>query len=143
MPNRCVAAGCSNTVKQKGISVFSFPKDKMLKRKWSNQVKRTRVAWRGPTANSVVCSEHFTEDCFDESYKLHQSFGLKKRRRLKDGAVPTIFKKRDGKSCSDDPPSKQIRTAYAKRERHRVCSNANIAHIMSLVFATDRSYKRL
>ena len=65
MPKRCVAAGCNNTV-DNGVSVYTFPKDEVLK--WTDQVKRTRDCWAGPTVNSVLCSEHFTEDSFEESY---------------------------------------------------------------------------
>ena len=91
MPKRCVAAGCNNSVEKEGISVYTFPKDEALKKKWTNQVQRTRT---GPTINSVLCSEHFTEECFEESNIIHQSFGLKKNRRLKKGAVSSIFKRK-------------------------------------------------
>ena len=93
MPKGCVAAGCNNTV-ENGVSVYTFPKDEALKKKWIDQVKRTRDCWRGATVNSVLCSEHFTEDSFEESYNLHKSFGLKKYKRLKKGAVPTICKRK-------------------------------------------------
>ena len=66
MPNYCVAFGCSNTSSKPGISCFRFPKDSVLKKKWTEQVRRTSNKLpEGPSKNSVVCSEHFTQDCFD------------------------------------------------------------------------------
>ena len=37
----CVAAGCSNTHKD-GVHLFLFPKEARLKKKWTDQVRRTR-----------------------------------------------------------------------------------------------------
>jgi len=34
---------------------------------------------------------HFTEDCFEADSVLASQLGIKKRKRLKPGAVPTIF----------------------------------------------------
>ena len=69
-------AGCTNSVTI-GISVFKFPKNEDLRKKWIAQVRRTRDKWNGPTSNSaVVCSDHFTADCFEDS-TLRQSFGIK------------------------------------------------------------------
>ena len=120
MPKRCVAAGCNNTV-DNGVSVYTFPKDEALKKKWTDQVKRTRDYWAGATVNSVLCSDHFTEDSFEESYNLHKSFGLKKYRRLKKGAVPTIFKRKATDEIDESVPVfKRPRSAYMKREQKRV-----------------------
>ena len=66
MPNRCVAYGCNNTCLEEGISVFHFPKNVDIRKKWIQQVKRTRDGWKGPTGSSVVCSKHFSKDCFAE-----------------------------------------------------------------------------
>ena len=89
MVNRCVAAGCSNTPSDR-VSLFRFPKDKVLRNKWEKQVQRTRAKWK-VTEHSYLCSEHFTEDSFEVDSEIASKFGLKKRRRLKSGAVPTIF----------------------------------------------------
>ena len=43
-------------------------------------------------SSSVICSCHFTEDSFEDSLKHYQSFSIKKKRKLKPNAVPTIFK---------------------------------------------------
>ena len=62
---RCVAAGCNNTQKD-GFSLFLFPKDARLRKKWADQVRRTREKWM-PTDHSVICNKHFDNNCFEES----------------------------------------------------------------------------
>ena len=91
MPNRCVAAGCSNTARP-GITLYKFPKDPVLRKQWERQVQRTRVKWTA-TESSVLCSKHFSVECFEESTALASQFGIsyKRSRRLVRGAVPTIF----------------------------------------------------
>ena len=88
MVNRCVAAGCSNTPSDR-VSLFKFPNDGVLRHKWEKQVQRTRAQWKA-TEHSYLCSYHFTEDCFEVNLAFASQFGIKKR-RLKPGAVPTVF----------------------------------------------------
>ena len=123
MVNRCVAAGCSNTHKD-GISLFKFPKNPHLLKKWVEQVRRTRDKWE-PTKHSVLCSMHFEADCFEPYSVLSQSMGLsKKTPKLKPDAVPTIFRRPKRPATGDpegvDPVPKKARSAYEKRERARV-----------------------
>ena len=127
MVNQCVAAGCTNKHRD-GVSLFKFPQDPDLRKQWIAQVKRTRDKWTGPTKHSVLCSIHFTDDCFDKSM---ERYGLKQKPLLKRNAVPTIFKRpRDvpcssGVSCSENvmrkdecgPQEKKRRTAIEKRNR--------------------------
>ena len=140
MVKRCVAAGCSNTYSD-GVSLFHFPKDHARRQQWIKQVQWTRSQWKGPSEHSVLCSDHFNEDCFEPDTAIASSLGLDKpRRRLKADAVPTVFKRvaapvlaATGKrlacegpgSSSTDPEgsqSKKVRRgAYEKRERARVC----------------------
>ena len=67
---------------------FRFPKDNIIRNKWITNMWRlesseseTEVFVPGSTAR--ICTEHFTED---QVYR----FGL--TIRLRDGAIPTIFK---------------------------------------------------
>ena len=55
-------------------------------------MQRTRAKWTA-TESSVLCSKHFTAECFEESAALASQFGIsyKRSRRLVRGAVPTIF----------------------------------------------------
>lgn len=136
MVNRCVATGCSNTPSDH-VSMFKFPKDRVLRAQWEKQVQRTRAQWKA-TENSFLCSDHFTEDSFEVDSALASSFGIKKRRQLKPGAVPSIFKrlavepgveaqrrspcKRAAVSTADASAStyKRRRSAVEKRERQAV-----------------------
>ena len=125
MPNKCVAYGCSNSSKDDGISVFHFPKNE---KKWIMQVSKTRDKWKGPTASSVVCSDHFTQKSFEDD--LYQAFGIEKKRKLKPNAIPTIFKRsiisNDGSGL---PSPKRRRMAYDKRKRQRV-----ITYMLSVLY---------
>ena len=62
MPKRFIAAGCSTTSGE-GYSVHKFPRSETLRAKWVKAVKCYRSNWDGPTANSVLCSKHFEQDC--------------------------------------------------------------------------------
>lgn len=143
MVKRCVAAGCSNT-NADGVSLFKFPKDDKLRALWIKQVQRFRAEWTC-TAYSVLCSEHFSDECFEVESKFAAEFGMKKTRRLKPDAVPSIFTRPSaitrpsgslGKREATDSPcssssisessSKKKRKAYEKRENYRVCSYSNL-----------------
>ncbi len=72
MPERCVVYGCSNTAsKDNGIFLYQIPfwdknTSEAVKRrkKWIDFVRQRRDKWM-PTCSSVVCSTHFTEECFE------------------------------------------------------------------------------
>ena len=74
MPNRCVAAACGN-MPSDSVSLFRFPKEPHLCDLWTRQVQRTRANWK-PTSASVLCSEHFCVDCFDDIPSLKASLGF-------------------------------------------------------------------
>ena len=88
----CVAGNWSNTHKD-GFSLFQFPNNAELRKKWIEQVQRTRYMWNGPGSerSGVYCSPHFKKDYFETSCLLAQSMGIKKKILLKPDAVPTIF----------------------------------------------------
>ena len=92
MVKRCVAAACSKTYAD-NVSLFKFPRDHVLKRQWTKPVQRTRAKWSGPSGHSVLCSHHFTPECFEIDSVLAPSMGLEKRRKLKPDGVPSIFKR--------------------------------------------------
>ena len=102
MVKSCVAAGCSKTSSD-GVSFFKFPSDPVLRQRWTKQVQRTRACWNGQSPHSVLCINHFSEDCFEPDSAIAASMGLTKRRRLKQDAIPTIF----------DKPVQQSRTSSA------------------------------
>ena len=124
-----MAMGCSNTHKD-GVSLFKFPGNPQLRKKWVEQVKRLRDKWE-PTEHSVLCSAHFDISCFEADSVISQTPGFEKRKvRLKAGAIPTLFRrpKKPGDKLQLPPPK---RTAYEKRQRARVgCVNQLVAKLV-------------
>ena len=74
MIKRCVAAGCNATTKD-GVHLYDIPKDPGLRKKWGDQMKRTRDKWE-PTDHSCVCSKILEETCFQPYSKFSESFGM-------------------------------------------------------------------
>ena len=140
MVKRCIAAGCSNTYKE-NVSLFTFPRDSVLRECWTRQVRRTRVDWSRPKATSYLFSDHFMEDCLIETSLITAKFGIKMRRTLRPDAVLTIFKRKVAQgaappsskkrvvSCSTEPgysqAMKKTRPAFEKQERARVRQGIN------------------
>ena len=86
MPNHCVAANCSNTASNV-VSLHLWPSSKAQAGAWRRFVATKRSHWR-PFPSSILCSAHFTEDCFENQILF--SMGHSKRLILRPGAVPTI-----------------------------------------------------
>ena len=78
-------------------------------------MQKTRDKWHGPTKNSVICSEHFTEECFEPISSFSKKMGIKMKQMLKSNAIPTIFKR----PCAT-PKRLRVSSAAEKRERARV-----------------------
>ena len=91
------------------MRLFKFPSDGILRRKWEKQVQQTRAQWKA-TEHSFLCSDHFTEDCFEVDSALASQFGMKKRRWFKSGSVPTIFHR---------PSTAQVRGSEAEERSSR------------------------
>ena len=99
----CWLFQCSNTPSDR-VSLFKFPSDATLRRQWEKQVQRTRAEWKA-TDHSYLCSDHFNEDCFEVDSALASQFGIKKRKRLRPGVVPTIFHRQSSELMHEDQPS--------------------------------------
>lgn len=65
----CVVAGCSKR-QTDDVSVHSFPKDERQRAAWTRFVKLTRADWTGPSQYTVICSEHFNEECYEQQHFL-------------------------------------------------------------------------
>lgn len=89
MPNRCVVGRCSNTPKD-GFTLHTFPKDEKTRRMWTRFVQNTRADFKAPSATSVICSGHFTPDCYDPSVELKRKLGISCRVEVLPGKVPTL-----------------------------------------------------
>ena len=125
MPKRCVAFGCGNTNKDE-VSLFSFPKDPVLSKKWTEQVKRTKDKWLGPTNYSFLCSCHFTEDCFQSDVVVAASLGLSRRMKLKFDAIPTVFKRPVSKYQTKEASHLKKSKSTSRHERYKRRENLKV-----------------
>ena len=87
MVKRCVVQFCGNSNKA-GHSMYKFPDDVNLRRQWTKFVQMKRADFIEPTKHSIICSDHFTPDCFESPYMQEMDF--KKNRGLLPSAVPII-----------------------------------------------------
>ena len=76
MVNKCMAAGCSNTPSDR-VSLLKLPSDGVLRCTLEKELKQTKVLWKA-TKHSFLCSDHFTEDCF-EGGELPRWSGMEER----------------------------------------------------------------
>ena len=65
---------------------------KSWKKKWLDQLRRDARSMTKKLDYVYVCSEQFTEDYFEVSYRFEMLGATTERRRLKQNAFPTIFK---------------------------------------------------
>ena len=86
-------------------------------------MSRTRADWKAATKYSRLCSEHFTDDCFESDHTIAAQFGIKRNKKLKAGAIPrNISRPGSSKRQSQDSDGSTVeavkkRTAAEKRER--------------------------
>ncbi|XP_008053799.1 DNA transposase THAP9 [Carlito syrichta] len=89
MTRSCSAVGCSTRdtelSRKRGLSFHQFPTDTIQRSKWIRAVNRvdprSKKIWI-PGPGAMLCSKHFQESDFE-------SYGI--RRKLKKGAVPSVF----------------------------------------------------
>ena len=87
MPN-CAVNDCDHRKTEKGqYQSFLLPTDPDLRRKWLKKINRLTLT---PTDSTAVCKRHFTEEDF-EPIQRNKWNRIPKRRKLKEGAVPTLF----------------------------------------------------
>ena len=95
MPS-CSAPECNNRsekAKEKGLSFHNLPANKLLAKKWLDQLRRDERFGLPHKKNIYVCNEHFTDDCFENNYRFQLLGGKSQRRKLKRDSVPTVFKR--------------------------------------------------
>ncbi|XP_049779106.1 THAP domain-containing protein 1-like [Schistocerca cancellata] len=143
MVKSCAAMNCTNKF-EKGTNItfhrFPFSKPQLFQ-KWLHAVRRQDFR---PTEYHFICSDHFEESCFLANYV--------NRRKLKDDAVPSIFRfpnhvqqKRNTPRTSKTSTKAASSTATAEQEMEAepttsTCS-VNNDHIYSLQ-KSPRMYKR-
>ena len=85
-PNNCAVYGCNNLKnKTHGIIYFSFPKDNKIRKKWLHSCHRSDYI---NTSNAVICSEHFSDDDYEDDLKA-RLLNIP-RKKLKYNAVPSV-----------------------------------------------------
>ena len=126
MPKECVVGGCKNMPKD-GVSFHEFPDDALIRDQWVKAVKSTRKFWNGPSAHSVVCSNHFVEEDFLLTCRTKKKLGIKTKMYLEKSAIPTVFARPTPNLTEDvykkdyQTPARKNRQALEnKRERQRV-----------------------
>ena len=121
---RCVAAGCSHTNKD-GISLYKFPKDSSLRKKWADQVEGPEINGRQLTLHSYAVGTLRTV-ALNQIASCLKLWDLERESTFKANAIPTIFEKpaslKRRASASESQVPKRRRIAYEKRERSRISS---------------------
>ena len=94
----CSIPGCSNRSDkdpEKRLSFHNLPfRNKKLAKKWLDQLRRDSRFMTKKLENVYVCNEHFTEDCYEVSYRYEMLGAKTRKRRLKQDAVPKIFQRK-------------------------------------------------
>ncbi len=90
--------------------IYSYPSSRpSLLQKWTENTRRDQ--WE-PKRTSVLCSDHFTEECFDRTGQTT---------RLRENAVPTIF---------DFPTQKVELKTFSNKHwrvfRHEACNDGDV-----------------
>ncbi|CAG2212087.1 unnamed protein product [Mytilus edulis] len=143
MGRNCAVAGCNNSAKT-GHTQHAFPKDDRQRNLWVRFVKLTRVDFTVPTKHSAICSEHFSEECYEvDRLRFKELFGLsaharsarrKTVKKLENGskALPTIctVAASTPNGDSEEMVSKWLSVATMCRTKHRGHSDqvANCLH---------------
>ena len=74
---------CNNVAdKAKNVPVHKFPANPLLRKEWTKIVQKTRVNFTEPSpknASAVICSDHFTEECFEIRSDLRIEIGIQSR----------------------------------------------------------------
>ena len=132
----CVAFGCKNhqdrqTIRDgKKISYFNIPNPEKERHRAQIWLKNIGTGFTLKTfkftKNKRVCSDHFHENCYEIDRNAVLGYETTKR-RLKEGAVPTIFAHKvfekinmNGETVTIRPPKslKRVQETAQKEVRH-------------------------
>ena len=89
----------------------------------------------------MLCSEHFSDECFEVESKLVAKYGMKKTKRLKADAVPNFYQAfgdewnpQRAPPCSNSSisveSSSKKRKDYEKHENYRLCTTAQLNYLL-------------
>ncbi|XP_051953146.1 THAP domain-containing protein 10-like isoform X1 [Xyrauchen texanus] len=85
---KCVLPGCDH-VRNRSVSLFKFPKNDHIKKRWINFVKSHLDGELRITTKTRLCSDHFTRDSFI-NFRRRQLGFTDNPLLLVNGAEPTI-----------------------------------------------------
>ena len=93
---RCKAWSCNNRPETDKVKrhYFTFPSekdDKSRLERWISNIGTNLMISQVKNPNSRVCSDHFHNDCFEENMMAKLLDYVPTKKKLKPGAVPTIF----------------------------------------------------
>ena len=128
MPH-CMVPNCANgsrKTKGSGISYHRLPVVQKIRKHWLARIRRENP----PKENSCyVCSEHFTPDCFQISYK--NVFGQTNKKSLKPDAIPSIF---------PHSSQKKVRTSSQRRIANKDKAQVNVLTIPQISLTPTAFY---
>ena len=141
MPKRCVVYGCSNVSDtSKGIFIYQIPfwSDNSpvavrRRKRWTNFVQRRRDKWT-PTSSSVVCSKHFTEQCFEHGSESVERYKTPRLKRDEHGIC--VFPTLDTNQLSGDVESQRT----SRMKRRKVTQRFMFIHLQLASFARLFTY---
>ncbi|XP_011861616.1 PREDICTED: uncharacterized protein LOC105558510 isoform X2 [Vollenhovia emeryi] len=90
MVNSCIVSGCnsnSNGYSGERINFFLLPKNQIIREAWLRKIGENSISKN----TAKVCSLHFSEDSFVVPKKKSKVPDCKKRLRLLQTAIPTLF----------------------------------------------------
>ncbi|KAL9976812.1 hypothetical protein ACROYT_G014146 [Oculina patagonica] len=128
----CAAAFCTNRAPRdtkRGISFHRLPLSKRkIAQEWLRRMGRNEK-FLPKQAQLFVCSDHFTDDCFEVEHRFDLLGGNIRKRKKKPEAIPTIFKKSPAvKVPFKRHASERRQKAKDRREEvERILENARIA----------------
>ena len=87
-------------------------------------MKRTHDHWSGTSNYSVLFEKHLTADSFKPDSAIAATMGLAKQKRLKYGAIPTVFE-RPRKPLPSEASEPSSSGFQYSQSRKRAASTAN------------------
>ena len=66
----CIFPGCHSVQGNNAISLFKFPKDDNVRKRWIDFVKRSYCGEFKITTNTRLCSVHFTPDSYSNCHQV-------------------------------------------------------------------------
>ena len=89
-PHRsCIFPGCHSVQSNDTVSLFKFPKDDNVRKRWIDFVKRSCCGELKITTNTCLCSFHLVIYSYSDCLQVKSGF-LKSPLTLVTGAEPTL-----------------------------------------------------